>query len=36
MKITELSIEDIIPYENNPRNNQEAVEKVVKSIQEFG
>ena len=36
MKIEELKIADIIPYENNPRNNDTAVEAVANSIREFG
>ena len=36
MNITESKISDIIPYENNPRNNKAAVEKVAESIKEFG
>lgn len=36
MTIEEISIGNIIPYENNPRNNKEAVPYVKKSIQEFG
>lgn len=35
-KITLMALTDIIPYENNPRNNEEAVEKVANSIKEFG
>lgn len=31
-----LSVGDLIPYENNPRNNDEAVDYVAKSIEEFG
>lgn len=31
-----LNLEDIKPYENNPRNNGNAIEKVVNSIKEFG
>lgn len=31
-----LSVDDLIPYENNPRNNDEAVDYVAKSIEEFG
>ncbi len=27
---------DLIPYENNPRNNDEAVEYVANSIEKFG
>lgn len=36
MQIKEISISKIIPYENNPRNNDEAVDKVANSIKEFG
>lgn len=36
MTIEEISIESIIPYENNPRNNKAAIPYVKKSIQEFG
>lgn len=37
MKIVEVSIKDIIPYENNPRIiSQEAIDKVANSIKEFG
>ena len=36
MKIIYNKIEDLKPYENNPRYNDEAVEYVVKSIKEFG
>ena len=32
----ELNLKDIKPYENNPRNNDEAVEPVAESIKEFG
>lgn len=31
-----LNVDDIVPYENNPRNNDEAVDYVAKSIEEFG
>lgn len=31
-----LNINDLIPYENNPRFNDEAVEAVANSIKEFG
>lgn len=31
-----LSVDDLVPYENNPRNNDEAVDYVAKSIEEFG
>ena len=36
MKITEININDIHPYENNPRINDDAVDAVAASIQEFG
>ncbi len=36
MEILELQIEEVIPYENNPRINEHAVEPVKNSIQEFG
>lgn len=35
MEITELKLEDIKPYENNPRKKND-LQKVVKSIQDFG
>lgn len=36
MEIKLINIDEIIPYENNPRNNDEAVEPVANSIKEFG
>lgn len=36
MKIIEKHIRELIPYENNPRHNDEAVEIVARSIEEFG
>lgn len=36
MKIEYKNIEDIIPYENNPRKNDNAVDYVANSIKEFG
>lgn len=36
MEIKNLNIKDIIPYENNPRKNDYAVDKVSKSIELFG
>lgn len=36
MKIEEVLVDDIIPYENNPRINDFAVDKVAASIKEFG
>lgn len=31
-----LNVDDLIPYENNPRKNDGAVDFVAKSIEEFG
>ena len=36
MKILNIKVEDIKPYEQNPRINDHAVEKVANSIKEFG
>jgi hypothetical protein len=36
VNIVEIQTDDLIPYENNPRNNDEAVDKVASSIQQFG
>jgi ParB-like chromosome segregation protein Spo0J len=36
MKIEYKNIDDVIPYENNPRKNDEAVDYVANSIKEFG
>ena len=36
MNIVEMPIGDIIPYENNPRNNAPAVRAVAESIKQFG
>ena len=36
MQIVVKNIKDLTPYHNNPRNNQNAVQAVAKSIQEFG
>ena len=36
MEIIYKSIEEIKPYENNPRINDEAIEYVANSIKEFG
>lgn len=36
MKIVEKQIDSITPYENNPRNNDNAVDAVAASIKEFG
>ena len=36
MQIQELPVKKLKPYENNPRNNDEAVDAVANSIQSFG
>lgn len=36
MQITNLKINDLTQYENNPRDNSQAVEAVANSIREFG
>jgi len=36
MEIKMIKIEDLKPYENNPRNNDNAVEYVKNSIKKFG
>jgi DNA modification methylase len=36
VKITKQKIDDIRPYENNPRQNDDAIDAVAKSLQEFG
>lgn len=36
LKITYKKTEDLIPYINNPRNNDGAVDKVASSIKNFG
>lgn len=36
MKVEAKSIDDIKPYENNPRDNDDAVDSVANSIKEFG
>jgi ParB-like chromosome segregation protein Spo0J len=36
MKVIQVPIENVIPYERNPRNNIDAVDKVAASIREFG
>ena len=36
MDIVEKRLDEIYPYENNPRKNDEAVEAVANSIREFG
>lgn len=36
MNITQKTLHELIPYENNPRNNDDAVDYVAESIKEFG
>ena len=36
LRVVYVDIENVIPYENNPRINDDAVEKVAASIREFG
>ena len=36
MEYTMKRLDEIYPYENNPRNNEKSIEKVAQSIQEFG
>lgn len=36
MKIQPRPIDQVIPYDNNPRRNDEAVEAVAASLREFG
>ena len=36
MEIINIKVDDLVPYENNPRNNNNAVDNVANSIKEFG
>lgn len=36
MRVIEKRIQDLQPYENNPRKNEAAVDKVAASIEKFG
>lgn len=36
MNIVNIKTDKLIPYINNPRNNENAIDKVASSIQEFG
>lgn len=36
MKIVNISVNELTPYKNNPRNNNEAIRYVANSIKEFG
>lgn len=36
IKAVEMNLADLVPYENNPRRNEKAVEAVKNSIKQFG
>lgn len=36
MQIVEVLLEDLKPYEKNPRKNEKSVDKVAESIKQFG
>ena len=36
MKVQDIEISKVLPYWNNPRKNEETVERLIKSIQEYG
>ena len=36
MNIIDIKIDELNPYENNPRKNDEAVKYVAESIRQFG
>ena len=36
LRVKYAPIDDVRPYEDNPRHNEEAVEAVANSIREFG
>jgi len=36
LNITYMALKELIPYENNPRKNDKAVDIVAKSIKEYG
>ena len=36
MNIITKKLNEIVPYKNNPRNNEQAIEPVANSIKEFG
>lgn len=36
LKIVYKKTDELVPYANNPRNNDQAVEKVANSIKQFG
>lgn len=36
MEIKMMKLHDLVPYENNPRNNEGAIQYVANSIKQFG
>lgn len=36
MKVTEIEIDKLMPYWNNPRDNEKTIERLVNSIKEYG
>lgn len=36
MEVVNIAVNDILPYEHNPRKNEDAVEYVMNSIRDFG
>lgn len=36
MEVRNMNIDDIKPYDNNPRDNDNAVDATANSIKEFG
>lgn len=36
MEVININVNKLTPYENNPRNNNEAIQYVANSIKEFG
>ena len=36
VQVIQMKLTDLIPYENNPRINDDAIDVVANSIKEFG
>lgn len=36
MNVKDIKVTDLTPYWHNPRNNEKTVERLIKSIQEYG
>lgn len=36
MQVTSMPIDQVVPYEDNPRNNEDAIQATANSIKEFG